>query len=60
MTSPSRMKHLRESPSILSSCSFTEVERVLLPEPERPVNQKVAPLLILKAASDGAYVDDSM
>ena len=60
ITSPSRIKHLRESPSILSSSALTDVESVLLPEPESPVNQKVAPLLILKAASVAAYVVDSM
>ena len=60
ITSPSRIKHLRESPSILSSYSLTEVDNVLLPEPKRPVNQKVAPLLILNAASVFGYVVDSM
>jgi hypothetical protein len=46
ITSPSKIKHLRESPSILSNSALTAVDKVLLPEPDSPVNQKVAPLLI--------------
>ena len=44
MTSPSRMKHLFWSASMRSSLTLMAVESVDLPAPERPVNQKVAPL----------------
>jgi hypothetical protein len=50
ITSPSRIKHLLLSPTIVSSLFLMASERVDFPAPENPVNQKVAPFLTLKAA----------
>jgi hypothetical protein len=43
MTSPSRMKTLLWSPRRLLSLALMAFERVDLPAPDNPVNQKVAP-----------------
>jgi hypothetical protein len=43
MTSPSRINTFLLSPIITSSLALSAFERVDLPAPEKPVNQKVAP-----------------
>lgn len=44
IASPSSMKTLSSLPKIQSISCFRATERVDLPEPERPVNQRVAGL----------------
>lgn len=44
--SPSRIKHLFESPKRWFSLALIALDKVDLPAPEKPVNQKVAPFSI--------------